>query len=148
MYVIGGFSNNAGRENDVWRSTDGKEWKELISDERKFTARTGHQVVVFKDAIYVIGGTSSTGPKNDVWSSRDGLTWTEETDNARFFARNYHRVVVFKSAIYLIGGTNSAGKYKKDVWGSTDGKTWVRTAIDALSLRDAYDYTIQMLVAF
>ena len=52
LWVIGGFGpNESGSsdeiKNDVWRSADGSSWVRAVSD-AAFSARQGHQVVVFR----------------------------------------------------------------------------------------------------
>ena len=62
-----------------------------------FSARGGHQVVVFNNKMFLIGGLG----RNDVWSSTDGIHWIEETaNNAAFSAREDHQVVVFNNKMY------------------------------------------------
>lgn len=83
LWLIGGISSVAesngafimNRVNDIWSSADGINWvRELAS--APFTARTNHQVVVFKDKLFLIGGFGDDlKSKNDVWSSTDGINW-------------------------------------------------------------------------
>ena len=70
-----------------------------------FSPRYEHQVVVFNDQLWLIGGSdSSYNLKNDVWSSTDGFRWTQHTANAAFSPRSNHEVVVFNNRLWLIGG--------------------------------------------
>jgi len=46
-----------------------------------FSERADHTSVVFKNKIWVIGGSAvNDGFKNDVWFSEDGVSWIEATD--------------------------------------------------------------------
>jgi hypothetical protein len=118
LYLIGGITvigNDFKKLNDVWSSTDGKNWTQE-TEHASFSARWSHQVVVFKNKIYLIAGEdSSSKVLNDVWSSTDGKSWTQETDQAPFSARRSYQLVVFKNKIYLIGGYEGT-KALNDVW--------------------------------
>ena len=60
-----------GRHNDVWSSEDGATWTRVTTREPIFHRSGKHQVVVFKEKLWLIGGT--IGGK-EVWSSADGST--------------------------------------------------------------------------
>jgi hypothetical protein len=126
MYLIAGSNESqspASTFNDIWSSSDGTNWIQE-TDQAPFSARRGHQVVVFKNKMYLIGGSDgSSKVLNDVWSSTDGKNWTQETDQAPFSARSGHQLVVFKNKMYLIGGHDGT-KVLNDVWsyGALDEK--------------------------
>lgn len=77
FWLIGGYGLNP--FNDVWSSSDLKTWTKVIDDDLSTTTRFGavseHQVLVFKDKLWVIGGGSGEEQSNDVWSSDDGIKW-------------------------------------------------------------------------
>lgn len=90
LWVFGGYNPNArGDEetylDDVWYSEDGYTWMNITQD-APWDGRRGHQVVVYNDRLYLIGGfrvfqadgITYGRASNDVWSSLDGLTWVEE----------------------------------------------------------------------
>jgi hypothetical protein len=121
LYLIG--DENSDPENNVWSSTNGKDWTKKVEQKAYFSSRSDYQVVVFNNKMYLIGGIDSQYKAlNDIWSSTDGVHWKKETDNAPFSARYGHQVVVFKNKIYLIGGNSD--NYKNDIWSSIDGKDW------------------------
>jgi hypothetical protein len=64
MWVIGGESGRL--ENDVWNSAEGSSWTEVQTTTSIFSARYGHQSIVFDNKIWVIGGYAGTY-QNDVW---------------------------------------------------------------------------------
>jgi len=109
-------------KNDVWSSRDGDIWTPQAPT--VFPARGGHQVVAFKDQLWLIGGGEGR-PGNDIWSSSDGIHWQEvEPDGEIFSARWGHQVVVFKGELWLIAGMDAdEGKYD-DLWRSEDGVHW------------------------
>lgn len=128
LWLIGGYGKEGKDKDksDIWSSDDGIIWNPETKD-APFPTRLGHQVVVFKDRLWVIGGTpySSEGFKKyykDIWSSSDGKTWKQEVVNTPFSARIRHQVVVFKGKLWLIAGIGS--KLKHDIWSSDDGITW------------------------
>jgi len=130
MYLIGGFSvdeSTGYRQycNDVWRSTDGANWTELV--ERSYPDTIGadtlfprmdHAAVVARhggqDYIYVIGGRTQLENHNgtyaqvyfsDVWRSSDGIEW-EKLENNNYGRRASHAAAVDPETgtIYIQGG--------------------------------------------
>lgn len=125
--------------NDVWRSTDGINW-EATTTNAGWEARAGLSAVVFKDEIYVMGGSQNdddaivgtNGPAriyfNDVWKSADGVDWTEVTGDAPWTNRAGARLVVKDDYMYLLGGEDGFIRvpppYFNDVWRTSDGENW------------------------
>lgn len=112
--------------NDVWNSTDGKNWTE-VSTGTSFTPRWGHKVVVFNDEIFLLGGENETGVLGDFWVSSDGgLNWVKiEAGNPRalpanFTPRAFFSMFVADNNLWIIGGrgekVNNAYTIKTDVW--------------------------------
>ncbi len=94
LWIFGGYNPNARGEassylSDVWYSEDGYEWK-AATLAAPWKGRRGHKVVVFNNALYLIGGyrvrmdgeTSYGGAANDVWKSTDGIVWQEIKSNS------------------------------------------------------------------
>ncbi|MFA5267549.1 MAG: kelch repeat-containing protein [Methanoregula sp.] len=126
LWVIGGRVDPSDLANDVWSSSDGKNWS-LETVHAGFSPRTYHSVVVFNNKLWVIGGSSIDGYMNDVWSSPDGRAWTRETEHAGFSPRCRHGVTVFDNRLWTIGGShleNGFDVFTDDVWSSADGKKW------------------------
>jgi dihydrofolate reductase len=137
----GDGGDNSGYLNNVWSSDDGENWTQA-TDSAAFSARTGHQAVVFKDKMWVIGGCDNNGYLNDVWSSTDGITWTTATDSAQFSGREEHQSVVFNNKMWVIGG-NDGTTNTNDVWSSADGKNWTKATDSAqFSPRSAHQTVI------
>ena len=132
MWILGGtenyyFGDEKSLKNDVWSSSDGKEWK-LATDKAPWSPRAYHQAVVLNDRIYVLGGGNYVPEyhaKNDVWSSADGIHWECETESAPWHGRLWFPAVVYRNHMWVIGGwSNNPSKNWQDVWFSRDGKQW------------------------
>ncbi len=115
---------------DVWTSTDGKSWKEVVPEEPWWTPRgmIGGSAV-FEDRIWILGGgtyDTPTTPKrnydNDVWSSSDGVHWTQHVAQAPWEPRQYHDVAIFDGRLWVLEGYS--GRNRNDVWHSADGVHW------------------------
>ena len=135
MWIMGGWYNGRlaghGATNEVWSSTDGKEWQ-LATPKAAWTPRLAAAVVEFKGKMWILGGTENyyfgdeKSLKNDVWSSADGKTWTQATAAAAWAPRAYHQAIVLNDRIYVFGGGNYVPEYVafNDVWSSDDGVKW------------------------
>ncbi len=140
MWLLGGtenyyFGDGKSLKNDVWSSTDGKEWK-LATADAGWSPRAYHQAAVLNGKIYVFGGGNYTPEyhaTNDVWSSEDGIHWTEETTEAPWHERLWFSTVVYRDRIWVIGGwSNNPAKNKNDTWYSQDGKNWQELKTNAV----------------
>ncbi|MBI2039527.1 hypothetical protein HYT18_00465 [Candidatus Microgenomates bacterium] len=135
MWVMGGTDGTSAK-NDVYSSTDGKNWTQETAA-AAWSARYNHTSLVFNGKMWVMGGTNGISNKNDVYSSTDGKNWTQETAAAAWSARFGHTSEFFNNKMWLMGGTDGSGSgYKNDVYSSTDGKNWTQeTAAAAWSAR-------------
>ncbi|WP_292370506.1 hypothetical protein [Methanoregula sp. UBA64] len=76
LWIVGGGSNGPTHEtknpsvfpayefNEIWSSADGKIWT-LETEHAGFSPRSEHGLAVFRNGIWVIGGSNSSG--NDIW---------------------------------------------------------------------------------
>ncbi len=136
------FIPNSTFFNDVWRSTDGKNWEQLTAS-APWEGRAGLSAIEFKGWIYILGGGKGDDVAiggigrqlfNDVWRSRDGRNWELVTDDAPWAARAGAAVVEKNGNIYLLGGEDGflcefgmgglECPYFNDVWRSSDGASW------------------------
>lgn len=114
-----------------------------VGDPRRFTARSGHQAVVFKDRIWVVAGEDSVDSTNDIWSSADGIVWRRETPTASFTRTSDHKVFVFQDQLWLIRGGQPGTSTPNEIWSSDDGITWtLRSSNVAFSSRSRYDVAV------
>jgi len=132
IWLLGGtedyyFGNDKSLKNDVWFSSDGKQWTQATAD-AGWSPRAYHQAAVLDDKMYVFGGGNYL-PKyqaiSDVWCSEDGLHWTRLTDAAQWHPRLWFSSVVYRDRIWVLGGwSNNPSTNWGDVWYSKDGKNW------------------------
>jgi len=130
LYIIGGNNTSDTQLNDVWSSTDGVTFANILTTGASpFSGRRWHACTVFNGRIWLVGGQSGAASLNDVWSSADGISWTEATSAAAFSPRLGHCLVTDAEKLYLIG-TSSDSLYN-DVWSTTDGVTWTEVLPDS-----------------
>jgi len=84
--------------------------------------RSDHESLIFKDKMWIIGGTSSSIINSDVWSSPDGINWTVENLNAPFGELFQQKAVVFNNKIWVTG--TSTVDNANNLWSSEDGRNW------------------------
>ncbi|QDU98348.1 Kelch repeat-containing protein [Lignipirellula cremea] len=137
MWFMGGWYNGRleghSASNQVWSSTDGKQWDQA-TDNAGWTPRIAAAVVEFKGRMWLLGGTENyyfgdeKSAKNDVWSSADGKHWEQVVEHAGWSPRAYHQAVVLNDKIYVFGGGNYTPEYHalNDVWSSSDGEHWTK----------------------
>jgi len=137
--------------NDVWRSRDGVNWKQMTSN-AKWEGRAGLSAVTHRGWIYVMGGSVNDdsaiigpgGPArvyfNDVYRSRNGRNWQKVATNADWEPRAGSVLVSRGKYMYLLGGedgfvcnadTPRCPPYFNDVWRSKDGRNWTQVTADA-----------------
>jgi hypothetical protein len=133
IWMLGGMRSWADFRNDVWYSSDGKDWK-LATANAAWTRRRDHSVLVFDNKMWLLGGVEGSGRAdqlpsrslNDVWSSTDGVNWTKVTARAPWAARGGHIGLVFDDKLWVIGGVGL-----RDVWSSVNGREWTQVTSQA-----------------
>jgi hypothetical protein len=145
IYVLGGqtMPKFASKEsvsevyyNDVWRSSDGRNWEQIALASPVWTPRgaTGGDGFVFNGRIFLVGGFVYDGRVNkeryflaDIWSSADGASWRLEAAKPQFVRSNegfgYHDMAIFDDQIWILGGARRWGN-SSEVWSSSDGRNW------------------------
>lgn len=117
----------------------------LVTEDAAFTPRDGAGALVYKNAMWLIGGWNPgdkvTNPNhahtnNEVWRSRDGKVWEKIKPNTHvdasfdpasdWEARHTAGYVVHQDKMWIVGGDSNLLHYQADVWNSTDGKKWTR----------------------
>lgn len=131
MWVLGGTSdfykhNDETLFNDVWSTSDGKDWK-LDAADAGWSKRTHAQAVVFDNKMWIMGGGQwkpQSIPCNDVWSSEDGVHWTEVTPAAPWKPRMWFSCVAYRGHMWVLGGWSMENGNFNDVWFSRNGRDW------------------------
>jgi hypothetical protein len=142
MWFMGGWYNGrlAGHTatREVWWSTDGSHWER--AKDAGWSPRMGAGAVVFKDKMWILGGTEDylfarddKPLRNDVWCSSDGQEWRLVTDKAGWSPRALHQAVVLNDKMWVLGGGNyqPTWQVRNDVWCSEDGANWTRVLENA-----------------
>ena len=117
IYVFGGgnYVPKYHAMNDVWSSSDGKNW-EKVTEHAGWSPRLWFSSVVYRNQMWVIGGWSNGPSKNwgDVWHSRDGQEWRQLKSNISWKERHEHSTYVFQNKIWVAGG--HAQPLSSEVW--------------------------------
>ena len=112
-WVIGGDSG--GPMNDVWFSENGSEWKAATLN-AEFQARSRASAVLYKNRIYLAGGTGKDGKElSDVWWTDDGIIWKRAAESAAFGPRAGALLAAFPDRLVIEGG-NSGKEINKEGW--------------------------------
>ena len=132
MWLLGGtenyyFGDKNSLKNDVWYSSDGKNW-ELATADAGWSPRAYHQAAVLNGKIYVFGGGNYVPEyqvKNDVWSSEDGIHWEKVSEAAPWHGRLWFSSVVYRDRIWVLGGwSNNPYTNWSDIWYTKNGIDW------------------------
>ncbi len=136
MWLMGGWYNGRldghSATNQVWSSTDGKQWEQHQASGNRWSPRLAAGAAVFRNRMWVAGGTENyyfgdeSSLRNDVWSSADGNAWTRETERSDWSPRAYHQLVEHDDRLWVLGGGNYVPEHfaLNDVWSSADGRIW------------------------
>lgn len=126
---------------EVWSSADGITWMlELEHGHGQFERRHAHNTVVWRDAMWMIGGDTHQGFYNhDVVTSSDGLQWEvvlgPGTTAPPWAERTLSAIGVYDDKLWLFGGQDLLGPpedyvHHNDVWSTDDGEHWTQIAAD------------------
>lgn len=102
----------------------------IVLKEAPFAKRDAHNVVVFLDKLWLLGGVGGNAPHyeenyGDIWNSEDGKNWKLVTNNAPFGPRRAGESLVFQNKLWVFGGVTTGEKYLNDVWYTEDGINWI-----------------------
>lgn len=136
LWILGGwFDSFSAPPRDVWSSSDGKSWKQVVK-EAPWKHSDLPMTLHFQDRIWLMGGwfngrLPGHSAGNEVWASADGEKWQQVTKKAGWEPRLAAGAVVFKGRMWILGGTQDyyfgdEKSLKSDVWSSADGNEWRR----------------------
>lgn len=127
VWLIGKGADNS---TEVWQSTDGLNFTEVTTNYNSFNnfGWTNHQLVVFNDKLYIVGGEVHGNYFNSVIFTDDGVNWTSiNSDNQFTPGRHNHKSLIFNNKLWVIGGENPInGGDINDAWSSVDGVNWIK----------------------
>jgi len=135
LFVLGGDAS-IGQEvasplNDVWSSTDGREWVRQVASAAWIPRKHFGATVDADGNLYIVGGLTGIhgGGLNDMWRSMDqGRTWHPVSLTSPWSARSQFAFARLPGGtrsgrLLILGGTD--GRAQHDVWSSDDhGSTW------------------------
>ncbi len=150
MWLIGGWNPRDKLHfprvcsNDVWRSTDGREWSQVkpntyLDDsfdvKRDWAGRHTGGYVVHDRSMWLIGGDANQGyHQGDVWASANGRGWHCVLEESPWAPRVLHGAAAWMGRLWVWGGQTMPGfaggkdRFYDDVWVSADGSDWTRPA--------------------
>lgn len=138
LLIIGGTLGGTGAGvNEVWASSDGRDWELLSSNETTPASAWEHRyattaVTSAQGEVLLAGGFGDgLGAYKDVWASKDaGRTWEQRTARAEFGGIDYPAMATLGNTTYLIGGQAGAGQLFRSfrtVWATEDGgSSWTK----------------------
>jgi N-acetylneuraminic acid mutarotase len=131
LWLIGGYCFEYLDKfySDVWKSSDGIDWT-MVTGNANFQQRADFSCFVFKNEMWLIGGTNGSTYLKDIWKSSDGINWTLVNDNPMFSHRCLLQAFVHNNEIWVIGGKSHTG-FSNDIWKSKDGVNWTKVISSA-----------------
>jgi hypothetical protein len=140
LWYIAGTASPQGNAdaavNDIWRSSDGIAWTQVVPSDPWFTPRIRHQAFVLNGRLWVFGGEVPHGAGDtdwalDAWSTADGSFWREEQPTSGLKATYLAKVVeqTGPDRVTLIAGIQRG--YSNNVWQSTNGFDWTALSSQA-----------------
>ena len=146
MWLIGGW-NPRDRvhfprvcSNDVWRSTDGRDWSlvkpntyvdDAFDAKQDWAGRHTGGYALHDGAMWLVGGDANQGyHQGDVWMSADGRNWRCVLEEVPWAPRVLHGTAAFQGRLWIWGGqtmpgfAGGANRFYDDAWVSSDGIAW------------------------
>jgi hypothetical protein len=131
LYVFGGgnYLPKAAFHNDVWSSSDGREWI-LETEHAVWAARIWFTSAVYRDHLWIMGGWSNIpgdkprhgGNYGDTWYSKDGKTWKEYKTASVWGQRHEHSSYVFQDKLWV--ATGMTPPLNNEIWSLELPKDW------------------------
>jgi len=131
LWLIGGEPNDG----QVWLTTDGRTWAARTAGSLPHANPQG--VLVYRNALWIVGHGTWESASNDVWTSSDGATWTQVTPRAEWPARTGAGFAVLDDRLWVIAGANH-----RDLWSSSDGRRWHRASAELPGPPRAADFSV------
>jgi hypothetical protein len=130
LVFVGGYcvEDNAYLDN-IFTSSDGRNWEEVHPIGPMWSRRSGHGLLVYKGKLWLFGGHIATVSYNDVWWTDDLIHWHLALADAPWSARQHFGFCVWDERMWLIGGESADPRgqgltYSRETWYTRDGSTW------------------------
>jgi hypothetical protein len=136
IYGLGTFQGNIERftlTSQIARTSDFRTW-EIVASESNLPKRFFYHPFVFKNKLWIIGGSDGTTTFDDAWMSSDAVHWTKVADSLPFGKRSGNRFVVFKDKLYMLD---------YDAWVSPDGIQWTLLT-PKIAEGDIFGYSVEV----
>lgn len=120
LYCLGTFDGNIEHytlTTQVAKTIDFKTWK-ILAANSNLPKRFFYHPFVFKNKIWIVGGTDGKNIYNDAWTSEDAVHWIKVADNLPFGKKeswNGAQFIIFKNILFRLDN---------DAWSSQDGINW------------------------
>ena len=132
MWIVGGYQFNSSdgkwyNSNAVYSSGDGVNWDAvMVSSSEMLIERTYHQLLVYDEKIWVIGGLSANlgnASLDDYWYSSDGSNWYEVSPSGAKWSSRYTTASAnYAGRMWVLGGVHKSADNRihrlNDVWAS------------------------------
>ncbi len=125
VYVMGGAKNASANQedafypdqlalNDVWKSSDGRIWKQLTSN-ASWDKRMWPSVVAHKGKLVLVGGFDNLKKSNfsDTWLSSDGKKWCLLNEK-QYSGRHWPSLFSHIDHVFIVAG--NTWPVMNDVW--------------------------------
>jgi hypothetical protein len=104
-----------------------------------FPKRSRPGLAVFKDRLWLFGGSTASKIYHDIWSSADGISWTKVTDSIPIQNAGSDPVV-FQGLLWLHGGSrfplDTGFAQGHNLFHSADGIAWAPAMMDSAAAAD------------
>ncbi|MBI2427359.1 MAG: hypothetical protein HYV29_00910 [Ignavibacteriales bacterium] len=117
VYALGHFEGNIEHFRftpSVYATVDLKRWT-LKAGVSNLPKRFFAHPFVFRDKVWIIGGTDAAHDYGDIWNSSDGVMWTRAANALPFAKRSGEHIILFNGRLLMLAD---------DVWESSDAIHW------------------------
>jgi hypothetical protein len=149
--LYAGTYNLSGSGSQLWHSTDGKNWSNVMSNGFGDATNVGiDHLIEFNGNLYA-GTWNSTGTGTNggqIWRSSNGTTWEQVANNGFGDSTNNEvmRLAVFNNKIYA--STWSSGTHGTEIWSSGTGNLGDWTKVVDNGLGDATNISVVTMETF
>ena len=123
-------TSSDGTTRNYWVKIKKSPWRNILKNgEAPFAPRDQHELLVFKDKLWMLAGWIGGGTHaNEVWNTEDGKNWNLVNGNTNWGTRTVSSIIAFKGKLWIMGGYSNTGGYYDDIgiYSSVDGITWVK----------------------